>query len=71
MTLTRIRLLVNGSSQRIRRFSLWNGYGVARYGFILTLSIFIYVWFILRLATMSPARVITLYLEIIKDKLGN
>ena len=30
MTLTRIRLVfLNGSSQRIRKFSLWNDYGVA------------------------------------------
>ena len=27
-----------------------------RYGFILTLSIFIQIWFILRLATMSPCK---------------
>ena len=39
----------------IRIFSLWNGYGV-EYDFVLTLSIFIQIWFILRLATMSPCK---------------
>ena len=61
---------VNGRSRQIRKFSLWNGYGV-EYDFILTLSIFIQIWFILRLATMSPCKVDTPYLWIIKDKLGN
>ena len=41
------------------------------YGFISTLSIFIQVLFILRLATMSPCKSDTLYLWIIKDKLGD
>ena len=47
--------VVNGSSRQINKFSLWNGYG-AEYDFILTLSIFIQIWFILRLATMSPCK---------------
>ena len=46
---------VNGSSPRIRKFSLWDSYGV-EYDFILTLFIFIQICFILRLATMSPCK---------------
>ena len=42
-----------------------------RYGFILTLSIFIKILFILRLATMSPCRSDTPHLWIIEDKLGD
>ena len=42
-----------------------------RYGFILTLSIFIQILFILRLATMSPCKSDTPRLWIIKDKLGD
>ena len=42
-----------------------------RYGFILTLSIFIQILFILRLATMSPCKIDTPHLWIIKDKLGD
>ena len=46
---------VNGSSPRIRKFSLWDSYGV-EYDFILTLFIFIQIWFILKLATMIPCK---------------
>ena len=46
---------LNGSSGQIGKFGLWNGYG-QEYDFILTLSIFIQIWFILRLATMSPCK---------------
>ena len=42
-----------------------------RRGFILTLSIFIWILFILRLAAMSPCKSDTPHLRIIKDKLGD
>ena len=42
-----------------------------RYGFILTLSVFIQILFILRLATMNPCKSDTPYLSIIKGKLGH
>ena len=54
----------------MRKFTLWNGYGV-EYNFILTLSTFIQIWFILTLATMSPCKGDAPYLWIIKDKLGS
>ena len=46
---------VNGSSRQIKKSSLWNGYGV-EYDFVLTLSIFIQIFFILRLDRMSPCK---------------